>query len=357
MNLLEELAPYMFDLPPELIAQAPPAVRGASRLMRLDRQAGLTSLHVFDQLDELLPPGALVVFNEVRVVPTRLLGRKTASGGALEAFILEPPPPSVPAGPLDLWCLVHPGRRLKPGAGLMFSRPDGPAALAAEVLEAAPDGRRLIRFHFDGPPLEILEEVGHVPLPFYIKRPDAPEDRLRYQTVYARTPGAAAAPTAGLHFSEAMLRRLESGGRPTARLTLKVSAGTFAPLTRAQLESGRLHREHVEVPEKTAEAARRAKKEGRPVVAVGTTTVRSLEWAAAAAGEVESQEGWVDLFIRPGYEFKAVDALLTNFHLPGSSLMMLAAALAGRENILAAYQKAIENGFRFYSYGDAMLII
>ncbi len=356
MNILPEMAEYLFELPPELVAQTPPAERGRSRLMVLDRRAARPDSRRFEELPELLPPGALLVVNDVRVTPARLLGRRSGSGGRVEAFILEPPVPSAPPGAYDLWCLVHPGRRLRPGAELVFDHPRSAATLAAEVLEIHPDGRRLIRFHFQDCPEKVLEAVGHVPLPFYIKRPDALEDRDRYQTVYNKQSGAVAAPTAGLHFSTAMLERLKERGLGTAAVTLKVSAGTFAPLSREQLDSGRLHREHISVPQATVDLIEAAKAEGRPVVAVGTTTVRSLEWAAAG-GRLAAGEGWGDLFIRPGYDFQVVDGLITNFHLPGSSLLMLVSALAGRERILEAYAQAVREAYRFYSYGDAMLII
>ena len=354
MSLPPDLAPYAFDLPPSLVAQRPPERRGRSRLMVVPRGPGETEQRRFQELPNLLPPGALLVFNQVRVTFCRLRGRRADTGGQVEAFILEPPPAETPAGPQDLWCLVHPGRRVKPGTSLAFGR-DG-RALAGQTLAADPDGRRLIRFHFPKPPAEIFDEIGHVPLPFYIKRPDEAADRDRYQTVFGVTPGAVAAPTAGLHFTLEMLAELKAAGFETAEVTLKVGAGTFAPLTRAQLDQGRLHREHISVPAETAEAVDRARRAGRPVVAVGTTVVRALEWAEAE-GAPAARAGWGDLFIRPGYRFKAVDSLITNFHLPGSSLIMLASALAGREKLLAAYAEAVAAGFRFYSYGDAMLII
>ena len=355
MNAPPELAPYMFYLPPSLVAQRPPERRGQSRLMVVPRGPGETERRLFPELPKLLPPGAILVFNQVRVTFCRLLGRRADTGGRVEAFILEPPPAGTPAGTLDLWCLVHPGRRVKPGTGLTFSRDGRRETLAGQTLAADPEGRRLIRFHFKSPPALVFEEIGHVPLPFYIKRPDEAEDRDRYQTVFGVTPGAVAAPTAGLHFTREMLAELKEAGFLTAEVTLKVGAGTFAPLTETQLAEGRLHREHITVPAETAEAVDRARRAGRPVVAVGTTVVRALEWAAAEGGPA-GRSGWGDLFIRPGFPFKAVDSLITNFHLPGSSLIMLTAALAGREKIMAAYAEAAAAGFRFYSYGDAMLI-
>lgn len=356
MNVLPEMAAYMFDLPPERVAQYPPDQRGLSRLMVLGRNSGRTEVSTFDGLPNWLPQGALLIFNNVRVSQARLLGRRADTGGQVEAFILEPPLTTAPAGDYDLWCLVHPGRRLKPGAELVFDHPEFAGEVQAEVLEIHPDGRRLIRFHFNDSPEKVLEAIGHVPLPFYIKRPDAIADRERYQTVYNKTPGAVAAPTAGLHFTGEMLQSLRSQGFELAEVTLKVSAGTFAPLSQEQLETGRLHQEHISVSQAVVESVKAAKTAGRPVVAVGTTTVRSLEWAARS-GHLQAQEGFGDLFIRPGYEFRVVDGLVTNFHLPGSSLLMLVAALAGRENVLAAYQKAVAEKFNFYSYGDAMLII
>lgn len=355
MNDLPELAQYMFDLPPELVAQSPPEKRGQSRLMLLDRARPDESLHQFNELPDLLPPGALLVFNQVRVTMARLLGRRADSGGRVEAFILEPPAPDSPPGDYELWCLIHPGRRIKPGRELIFEHPESEMKLEATALAFDQEGRRLMRFHFHDEPEKTLSAIGHVPLPFYIKRPDERADRDRYQTVYGRAPGAVAAPTAGLHFTLEMLKTLKNRGFESAEVTLKVSAGTFASLTREQLDSGRLHREHISVPRATVSAVNRAKAEGRPVVAVGTTAVRSLEWAASS-GKLEALEGWGDIFIRPGYEFKVVDALVTNFHFPASSLLMLVSALAGRERVLAAYRKAIEARFRFYSYGDAMLI-
>lgn len=356
MNVLPEMAPYIFDLPPDRIAQAPPKRRGGSRLMLVDRREEGQSISPFADLPAVLPPRALLVFNEARVTPARLIGVKPAGGGRVEAFILQPPEPGAPAGDYELWCLAQPGRRLRPGTELVFSREGAAGELRAVVADANEAGQRLIRFHFEEDPYTILERLGHIPLPSYIKRPDADEDRVRYQTVYSRNPGAVAAPTAGLHFTVEMLERLAALGFEKAFVTLKVSAGTFAPLTEEQLRVGRLHSEHIDVPVETAEAITKAKKEGRPVVAVGTTTARSLEWAAAG-GELRAASGWGDIFIRPPYIFKVVDGLVTNFHLPGSSLLMLVAALAGRERILAAYKAAIQAAMNFYSYGDAMLIL
>ena len=357
MESLPEQAEYMFELPPALVAQHPPERRGDSRLMVLGRnQAAQPILGCFGDLPQKLPPNSLLVINEVRVSQARLLGKRGQGEGQVEAFILEPPHFEAPAGTYDLWCLVRPGRRVGLGAELVFTHADTSLSLTAKVVEIHLDGRRLLRFDFQDSPEKILSQVGHVPLPFYIKRPDTLRDRESYQTVYSQTPGAVAAPTAGLHFTKELLGKLQSQGISVATVTLKVSAGTFAPLTREQWESGRLHREEVTVPLETVEAIRAAKADRRPVVAVGTTTVRALEWAARL-GTLAPEKGWCDLFIRPGYSFQVVDGLITNFHLPGSSLLMLVAAFTGKQNIMSAYEQAVASNFRFYSYGDAMLII
>ncbi len=360
MDILPQLTDYAFVLPPELIAQEPPLKRGGSRLMLLDRRQDLLAKHNFGDLPKLLPDKALLIFNQVRVTPCRLWGNRIGGSGEgkpVEFFILEPPEAKSPKGAYDLWCLVRPGRKVKPPFEFLIERPDNPEKLTAEILEIDPEsGRRLVRFHFNDEPEAVLGRVGHLPLPAYIKRSANVDDEERYQTVYAQESGAVAAPTAGLHFTPEMLTTLTSMGIETAFITLKVGAGTFMPLTAEQLTSGRLHQEHITVPQDTVAAVGLAKKEGRPVIAVGTTTVRSLEWAARE-GELREYSGRGDLFIRPGYRFKVVDGLLTNFHLPGSSLLMLVAALAGREKIMAAYNEAVKARFRFYSYGDAMLIL
>lgn len=357
METLPELADYMFELPPELVAQHPPRQRGQSRLMVLERaQNGPPTEIPFTSLAQKLPPETLLILNEVRVSQARLLGCRPDTTGQVEAFILEPPPPEAPSGIYELWCLTRPGRRIKIGCRFVFTHPDSSLTLEAEVVEVHPDGRRRLRFFFQASPEKILDQVGHVPLPFYIKRSDSPQDKERYQTVYGRTPGAVAAPTAGLHFTSELLRELQESGCTVASVTLKISSGTFAPLTQEHLDSGRLHPEQVTVPEQTVEAIATAKARGQAVVAVGTTTVRALEWAARS-GELTATEGWCDLFIRPGHQFQVVEGLITNFHLPGSSLLMLVSALAGKKRLLTTYQKAVEDRFRFYSYGDAMLII
>jgi S-adenosylmethionine:tRNA ribosyltransferase-isomerase len=349
----EGLEEYFFELPERLIAQDPPPERGGSRLLALSRETGRMELGLFRDLERWLPPGALLVLNEARVSPARLLG-ESAGGGRAEALILEPGVSPDEPGDADLWCLARPGRRLAPGKRLLFR--GGGAVLGAEVLAAGEGGRRLIRFSFADSPSRVLEAVGHLPLPPYIRRPDRAEDFDRYQTVYAKRGGSAAAPTAGLHFTRGHLERLRESGFGLAFLHLMVGAGTFQPLTAERLKSGRLHGEPVEVPEEAAQAVAEAKKEGRRVLAVGTTTLRALEWAGAT-GRVRAGSGVADLFIRPGCDFKIADALLTNFHLPASSLFVLVSAFAGKELAREAYRLAAAENMRFYSYGDAMLIL
>ena len=323
--------------------------------MVLDKNTGATQISHFTQLNNFLPPKSLLIFNEVKVTPARIFGYKPQSGGKIEALLLDIPEAAAPLGQYDLWCLVKPCSRLKIGADLIFTNENEGIKVQGCILEAGEQGRRKIRFHFDRPPHEALEAIGHMPLPPYIRRPDSQADAKRYQTVYAKTPGAVAAPTAGLHFTEEMLLNLAEAGQEKAVLTLKVGLGTFAPLTPEQLKSGHLHQEFMEITEETVQAINKAKAEKRTVVAVGTTAARALEWAAGS-GQLKAQKGFGDLFIRPGYQWQVVEALITNFHLPQSSLLMMVAALAGRDSILQAYQRAISEKFKFFSYGDAMLI-
>jgi len=328
---------FDYDLPAASIAQEP-APRGESRLLVLDRQGPERHSRVSD-LPGLLHPGDLLVLNDTRVIPARLYGR-SAGGGRMEILLIE----RVAEREWD--ALVKPGRRARPGA--VFSLDEG---LAAEVIDKHEDGRHRLRFT---EPIEPhLDRLGHIPLPPYIHRPDTPEDRERYQTVFARQPGAVAAPTAGLHFTAALLA---AAGIEIARVTLHVGIGTFKPVAAERIEEHRMESERYEIGEETAGAIRRARAAGRRIVAVGTTVVRTLESAALAGeGEVRAGSGATKLFITPGYQFQGVDALLTNFHLPRSTLLMLVSAFAGRERVLAAYEEAITNGYRFYSYGDAML--
>ncbi len=343
---------FDFELPADLIAQAPSPVRGASRLLVLDRSSGgLSHRHVSD-LPELLAPGDLVVINDTRVFPARLLGHRVPSGGAVECLLLAR---------LDdeRWdALMHPGQKLREGARVIF---DGEGiCLHGEVLARHFQGRRTVRLWTDdGAPVDhAVDTLGHVPLPPYIKRPDHPVDRERYQTVYARVRGSVAAPTAGLHLTDALLGRCRARGVDVARVTLHVGYGTFQPVRVDHVEEHTVEAERYDVPDATATAVNRALVEGRRVVAVGTTTTRTLETAArTGGGRLPAGGGTSDLCLHPGVPFHVVGALFTNFHLPRSSLLLLVSAFAGRDRILAAYAEAVRRRYRFYSYGDAMLIV
>jgi S-adenosylmethionine:tRNA ribosyltransferase-isomerase len=340
------LSDFDYDLPPDLIAQEPLPARDASRLMVLDRVTGARRHHVFRDLPDLLRPGDLVVVNRSRVFPARLRGTRPG-GGQAEVLLLRDT-----GG--DVWeALVRPARRLRPGLRVTVGE-----GLEVEMLDPPghADGRRRIRLlAADGATAAALERLGRVPLPPYIRRADRPADRARYQTVYARESGSVAAPTAGLHFTPALLDRLRARGIERAEVILHVGPGTFRPV---QVEDVRAHTvpaEPFRLPAETAEAVARTRARGGRVVAVGTTTTRVLE-TQARSGPVTAGEGETDLVVVPGFAFRAVDALVTNFHLPRSSLLLLVAAFAGRERILAAYAEAVARGYRFYSYGDAMLI-
>jgi S-adenosylmethionine:tRNA ribosyltransferase-isomerase len=338
---------FDYDLPAASIAQEP-APRGESRLLVLDRQGPERHARVSD-LPRLLHPGDLLVLNDTRVIPARLYGR-SAGGGKMEILLVE----RVAEREWD--ALVKPGRRARPGAMIKIGEIGDPAErLAAEVVDKREDGLHRLRF---SEPIEAhLDRLGHIPLPPYIHRPDTPEDRERYQTVFARQPGAVAAPTAGLHFTAEILEQVAAAGVEIARVTLHVGLGTFKPVSAERIEEHRMESERYEIGEETAEAIRRARATGRRIVAVGTTVVRTLESAALAGdGEVRAGSGATKLFITPGFSFQVVDALLTNFHLPCSTLLMLVSAFAGRERVLAAYGEAVREGYRFYSYGDAMLV-
>ena len=310
----------------------------------LDRQGPERHSRVRD-LPRLLRPGDLLVLNDTRVIPARLYGR-SAGGGTMEILLLER------VADREWEALVKPGRRARPGAVIEIAE-----GLAAEVVDKREDGpSHRYRLRFSEPIEPHLDRLGHIPLPPYIHRPDTPEDRERYQTVFARRPGAVAAPTAGLHFSEELLREIEAAGVETARVTLHVGLGTFKPVAAERVEEHRMESERYEIGEEAAGAIRQAREAQRRIVAVGTTVVRTLESAARVGdGEVRAGSGATELFITPGFRFQVVDALLTNFHLPCSTLLMLVSALAGRERVLAAYAEAVREGYRFYSYGDAML--
>ncbi|MDI6709747.1 MAG: tRNA preQ1(34) S-adenosylmethionine ribosyltransferase-isomerase QueA [Thermoanaerobacterales bacterium] len=342
------LSDFDYELPPELIAQEPPADRTASRLMVVHRATGCIEHHVFRNIGDYLQSGDLLVLNETKVLPVRLYGRKAGSGGRVELLLLRPGGEGE-----NTWeCLARPGRRLPPGTVAEFA-----AGLRGEVVARTAAGGRLVRFSLPaGKTFEaVLEEAGEVPLPPYIKKPLA--DPGRYQTVYAREPGSAAAPTAGMHFTPELLRSLRAAGVRTATLVLHIGLDTFRPVQTEDITAHRMHREHYGIPEGTSQAVNAAKREGRRVIAVGTTSTRCLETAALPDGTVPPGAGWSELFIYPGFRFKVIDALLTNFHLPRSTLLMLVSAFAGRELILAAYREAVERRYRFFSFGDAMLIL
>jgi len=372
---------FDFDLPPELIAQEPSPVRGGARLLHVDRASGSFSHTCVAALPDLLRPGDLVVVNNTRVFPARLLGRRDPSGGAVECLLvrtlaggsdLDLTLPQIfrgefqarvrsgsdpePAG--ELWeALVHPGQKLKPGARVVF---EGIHTIRGEILERRHFGRRVVRLWTDdGSPLdEAVDAIGHMPLPPYIKRDDRPDDRDRYQTVFARARGSIAAPTAGLHFTPQLTTALAERGVETADITLHVGYGTFQPIRVARVEDHVLERERYEIGEPAATAINRARADGRRVIAVGTTTTRTLEAVARDhGGAIVAGRGDTDLFLYPGAEFHIVNGLLTNFHLPQSSLLMLVSAFAGVDLVKAAYREAIAQRYRFYSYGDAMLIL
>ena len=338
---------FDYDLPPGAIAQEAVEPRDAARLMRLGRREGPPSDHRFHDLPRLLRAGDLVVVNRSRVFPARLLGRRGA-GGRTELLLLR-------ALGEDRWeALVRPGRRLRAGAVVTID--DGLAAVV-ETEGIGEEGRRRVRLQArTGSVAAALERAGHVPLPPYIRRPDRPDDRARYQTVYARETGSVAAPTAGLHFTRALFEALGAAGVAVAEVVLHIGPGTFRPVTADEIEDHRLEPEPYLVPDETAAAVAAARGRGGRVVAVGTTVVRTLESAARADGTVAAGEGETSLVVRPGHCFRAVDALVTNFHLPRSSLLLLVAAFSSRERVLAAYAEALRRGYRFYSYGDAMLV-
>ncbi len=333
---------FYYDLPERLIAQTPSAERDGSSLMLLDKNTGEYSFGVFRDIENELQAGDVLVMNDSRVLPARLIGTRSG-GGAAEILLLR-------ERDGGLWeCLVRPGRKLRPGARVEFGD-----ELSAEIVSVEDGGNRLVRFEYDGIFLEVLERLGRMPLPPYIK--ETLDDPERYQTVYSKHPGSAAAPTAGLHFTPELLARLEKKGVELRFVTLHVGLGTFRPVSEENIEEHPMHSEFCILPEDTAVAIRRAKAEGRRVVAVGTTSCRVLESFAEADGSIEAGSRWTEIFIYPGYKFKAIDALITNFHLPESTLIMLVSALAGRENILRAYEAAVEREMRFFSFGDAMFI-
>jgi S-adenosylmethionine:tRNA ribosyltransferase-isomerase len=349
---------FDFHLPVELIAQQPPAERGLSRMLVVNRSTGALWDGLFAEFPALLEPGDLLVLNDSRVIPARLYAKRTVvrdrqePSGQIEVLLTEP------AGE-NLWrALVKPGKKVGIGERLAFLSPSGTIELEAEVLERGEFGERLIRFEPVDDFFGVLERIGHMPLPPYIRRDDADADRERYQTVYSHDRGSVAAPTAGLHFTPQILDAIAQKGVEVARVTLHVGLGTFAPLRVGRVDEVHLHRERYTLSAETAEAVNRAKAEGRRIVAVGTTVVRTLEHCAreAAGSPLQPHTGVTEIFISPGYEFRLVGGLLTNFHLPKSSLLMLVSAFAGRERVLAAYNHAVEEKYRFFSYGDCMFL-
>ena len=334
---------FNFELPQELIAQTPLERRDASRLMSLDKATGETGHYHFYDLPKFLNPGDCLVLNDSRVLPARLIGHRP-TGGVCEVLLLTDKGDGV-------WeCLVRPGRKLRPGARVSF----GEGELTADVEAELDDGKRLVRFHYQGIFLEVLERLGRMPLPPYIKA--ELQDNERYQTVYSRVTGSAAAPTAGLHFTPELLEQIRGMGVRVCYVTLHVGLGTFRPVKAEDIQDHEMHAEFCAIPQETADIINQTKKEGGRVVCVGTTSCRTVESFAGEDGTMSARSGWTSIFIYPGYRFKVLDALITNFHLPESTLIMLVSALAGREHVLAAYREAVEKRYRFFSFGDAMFI-
>lgn len=334
---------FYFDLPPELIAQTPIPERDHSRLLCLDRRTGALEHRHFFELPSLLRPGDCLVVNDSRVLPARLLGQRR-SGGAAELVLLRD------LGD-DCWeCLCRPGKKLREGAEVLF----GNGELTARVEDLLSGGNRKVRFFYDGIFLEVLDRLGKMPLPPYIK--EELSDRERYQTVYSRELGSAAAPTAGLHFTPELMEQIRENGVEICPITLHVGLGTFRPVKEDEIENHEMHSEFCVISEETAERVNRCRQHGGRIIAVGTTSCRTLESFADENGLLRACSSWTDIFIYPGYRFRCIDALITNFHLPESTLIMLVSALAGREQVLNAYRVAIENRYRFFSFGDAMFI-
>ena len=335
---------FYFDLPEELIAQHPLEKRDSSRLLVLDKKTGEINHQHFGDLPDFLKKGDVLVLNDTRVIPARLLGVKEDTEGKIEFLLLN-------RKMLDTYeCLAKPGKRARKGAKFTF----GEGLLKAEVLDVLENGNRIVKFFYDGVFEEILDRLGEMPLPPYIK--EKLEDRERYQTVYSREEGSAAAPTAGLHFTKELLDKLQSMGVQTAFLTLHVGLGTFRPVKVESVENHDMHEEFYSLDAKNAEIINNAKNEGRRIISVGTTSTRTLETIADEKGFVREASGYTKIFIYPGYHFKCVDCLITNFHLPESTLIMLVSALAGQENVMNAYRTAVKEKYRFFSFGDSMLI-
>ena len=337
-------ADFDFYLPEELIAQTPLERRDASRLLTLDKHTGAVEHHHFYELPQFLKPGDCLVLNDSRVLPARLIGHRP-TGGACEVLLL------VDRGDKCWECLVRPGRKLRPGAQVIFGEGKELTATIEEELE---DGKRLVQFHYQGIFLEILEEWGKMPLPPYIK--EELQDNERYQTVYSKVVGSAAAPTAGLHFTPELLKKVQEMGVKVCYVTLHVGLGTFRPVKAEDIQDHEMHSEFCMISQETADVINETKRSGGRVICVGTTSCRTIESFAAEDGTMTERSGWTNIFIYPGYRFKVLDALITNFHLPQSTLIMLVSALAGREHVLAAYEEAVKERYRFFSFGDAMFI-
>jgi S-adenosylmethionine:tRNA ribosyltransferase-isomerase len=339
-----KLSDYDYHLPEELIAQDPLAVRSESRLMVLDKNTGDIEHKHFYDIKEYLKPGDCLVLNNTRVIPARLIGEKEDTHGKVEVLLLKRKSD-------DTWeTLVKPGKKARPGARISF----GNGLLVGEVMDIVEEGDRIIKFHYDGIFEEILDQLGQMPLPPYITH--KLQDRNRYQTVYAKHDGSAAAPTAGLHFTKELLQEIRDMGVNIAEVTLHVGLGTFRPVKEDNILDHHMHSEYYQISKEAAEMINNTKKNGGRVISVGTTSTRTLESAAAEDGTLRECSGWTEIFIYPGYKFKAIDGLITNFHLPESTLIMLVSALAGREHVLHAYEKAVEERYRFFSFGDAMFI-
>ena len=335
---------FYYDLPQELIAQTPLDKRDASRLMTLDRVTGETAHHHFYELPDFLRPGDCLILNDSRVLPARLLGQRLPGGGACEVLLL------IDRGEKTWECLVRPGRKMRTGAKLSF----GNGELTAEVVGELEGGNRLVRFDYEGIFLEVLERLGKMPLPPYIK--EELQDQERYQTVYSKVLGSAAAPTAGLHFTPELLEKIAAKGVGIGYVTLHVGLGTFRPVKEEEITDHEMHSEYCVISQETADLINRTKANGGRCICVGTTSCRTLESWAAEDGHMEAKAGWTNIYIYPGYQFKVMDALVTNFHLPESTLIMLVSAFAGREHVLAAYQEAVKERYRFFSFGDAMFL-
>ena len=335
---------FYYDLPEELIAQTPLEKRDESRLLSLDKETGKWEHCRFFQLPEFLRPGDCLILNNSRVLPARLLGQRLPGGGACEVLLL------IDRGERVWECLVRPGRKMRTGAKLSF----GDGMLTAEVVGEVEGGNRLVRFDYEGIFLEVLEKLGKMPLPPYIK--EELQDSERYQTVYSKVVGSAAAPTAGLHFTPELLEKISAMGVGIGYVTLHVGLGTFRPVKEDTVENHEMHSEYCVISQETADLINRTKAGGGRVICVGTTSCRTLESWANPDGTMEAKAGWTNIYIYPGYRFKVMDALVTNFHLPESTLVMLVSAFAGREAVLSAYQEAVRERYRFFSFGDAMFI-